>query len=155
MNEEMTSDKDRVIREILKSNNLCVGKLGLKVLARDALLLLPHCIQYSECPYRIAIHMENCTRCGGCVMGKILELRDKIGFQMIIAPGGGFARRAIEKLCPKFIIASACEHDLASGIMDIKGIPIWGILISRPNGPCIDTCLDFAEIDSAVKRFLI
>lgn len=52
------------------------------------------------------------------------------------------------------IIGVACERDLTSGIQDSYPIPVYGILNSRPNGPCIDTDVDLDIVEEGVRAFL-
>ena len=155
MNENEVSEKDLAIRKMVAENNQHVLNSGITVTAKDLLLIIPHCLQNSECAHRITFFTENCTRCGKCVIKDLLDIRDRIGFRLALAPGGRFARRAVDEYRPKLIIAAACERDLSSFIRDIEEAPIWGILIGRPNGPCMDTRLDFSEIERAIARFVI
>jgi len=152
--EDIVSAKDLAIRKMLRENNERVEASGIRVKARDLLLLLPHCIQVHQCPRRVNVHSEYCTRCGKCPIGKILNLKDHLGFQMALASGGGLARLMVHKFKPKFIIASACENDLESGVNDVKGIPVWAILITRPSGPCFDTQLIYSEVEQAMRKFI-
>ena len=55
---------------------------------------------------------------------------------------------------PKGIIAVACERDLTSGIVDVGEMDVIGILIDRPNGPCIDTKVDIKKLEEAILFYL-
>ena len=55
---------------------------------------------------------------------------------------------------PELILGVACERDLASGIVDTYPIPVIGILIDRPEGPCINTRVDVDKVNNALETFL-
>jgi hypothetical protein len=70
------------------------------------------------------------------------------------AGGGEEARKAIRKEKPDFIIALACERDLASGIRDVAlRVPVIGIPNKRPEGPCKNTLVDLKEFKEALEFF--
>jgi len=39
--------------------------------------------------------------------------------------------------------------------MDVKGLPVYGILNKRPNGPCKDTFVDVIELEKAIEHFAL
>ena len=49
----------------------------------------------------------------------------------------------------------ACERDLSSGIQDSYPLPVFGVLNSRPHGPCYDTLVDLEKVEEALKTFLV
>lgn len=131
--------KDVVRRSFIKVNNEFVLGKRKKVNPQDILLLLPHCIQASACKRRLNVNLDNCGGCGQCQVGAIKELAATHGVKVAIATGGTIARRIIVECKPRYIIAVACERDLTSGIQDSYPLPVFGILNSRPKGPCHDT----------------
>lgn len=112
---------------------------------KHVLLILPHCIQNSECKHRITSdNLENCVRCGKCSIKDILEVTSGIkNLTVYMATGGTSARVGVQKYKPDLIIAIACENDLTSGIRDVKSIPVVGILNFIKDKPCQDTLIDF------------
>lgn len=138
----------------VKVNNEMVLASGIRVQPQEMLLLLPHCVQRAMCPHRLTTRLDRCTRCGSCPMGALLDLRDSYGFAMAVASGGTIARRIVVERRPKLIIAVACERDLTSGIQDSYPLPVFGVLNSRPNGPCVDTLVDTLKLEEVVKFFL-
>jgi len=68
-----------------------------------------------------------------------------------VATGGTLARDFVKHYKPEAIIAIACERDLTSGIQDVTPLPVIGILNIRPNGPCNNTEVDFAEVELALE----
>ncbi len=147
-------DRARVRRSFIKVNNEFVLARGLQTTPDRLLLLLPHCIQRSACPYRLTHTLELCRRCGACPVGHLLDLRDSYGFGMAIATGGTIARRIVIERRPRLIIAVACERDLTSGIQDSYPLPVFGILNERPCGPCLNTLVPLRILEAVVRHFL-
>ena len=120
----------------------------------DILILLPHCLQNTDCPYKITGNIDNCKRCGLCPIDHLLDIRDQYHTKMFVATGGTLARRIVHQVKPKMVIAVACERDLSSGILDIKKIPVVGILNERPNGPCMNTRVSVKDIEETIQFFI-
>ncbi len=140
------------------NNEIVLGKLmreGNKIKASKVLLLLPHCIQNSNCPHRLTLNINLCKRCGQCPMGDILNLRDQWGFNVVIATGGTIARKIVVELKPKLILAVACERDLTSGIQDTYPLLVYGLINQRPFGPCINTLIDIELLEKSLHNFVL
>lgn len=117
----------------------------------DVLILLPHCLQNSECLYKVTWDkLENCRGCYKCQIPTFLNIKKEFGVNVVVVSGGTAARTIIEKTRPKFIIAVACENDLISGLKDVSGIPVLGVLNGRPCGSCRDTTVDV----NIIRRYL-
>lgn len=147
-------DRGRVRRSFIKVNNELVLANNIKVAPNELLLLLPHCVQASSCPLRLHFQPRNCRHCGNCQVGKMLDLQEKYQFRMAIATGGTIARKIVVECRPRMIIAIACERDLTSGIQDSYPLPVFGILNSRPKGPCHDTLVPLDHLENAIRHFL-
>jgi hypothetical protein len=147
-------EKDKIRGEFANINNYIVSKENHKVNAGDILLLLPHCIQWSECPHKISNNIENCKMCGKCKVKNLIELTKIYGVQISIVTGGTMARNNIKKRHPKAIVAVACERDLCSGISDVKFIPVLGIINERPEGPCLNTDVNISKVEEALLYFI-
>ncbi len=143
--------KDEIRRVYIQANNEYI--LGRRVKPEKMLVILPHCLQSSKCSIRIRNGLEDCQQCGSCNIGHIKQLAQTLGVQVALATGGTSARKIILDTKPEFVIAVACERDLSSGIMDVKGLPVYGILNKRPNGPCKDTFVDLNELEEMIKHF--
>ncbi len=138
----------------IKVNNELVLKRGLVCAPHELLILLPHCLQAGRCACRLTYRVDNCARCGRCPMSALLALRDRLGVKLAVAVGGTVARRIVVQEKPRLIVAVACERDLASGIQDTCPLPVFGVINQRPHGPCVDTLVDTAELERAVRGFL-
>ena len=145
---------EAVRRSFIEVNNRLVQGSGLRCPADKVLILLPHCLQATACKHRLIHNADNCTRCGACVHGGLLALRDRWGVQMAMATGGTVARRIVVQTRPRLILAVACERDLASGIQDTYPLPVYGVLNARPNGPCVDTTVALGAVEDALRFFV-
>ncbi len=147
-------DGDRIKSSFIEVNNFLVKSKWLVVKPEHILLLIPHCLQNSECRYKITPDIDNCRRCGGCIINDILVLRDKYGIKTGVATGGTLARKFVQEFRPRAIVAVACERDLTSGIMDTNPIPVLGVTNERPYGPCLNTRVNLEKVEEAINFFL-
>jgi len=129
--------RDRLVNSFLKLHNLIISSDPKKVNPEKMLVLLPRCLTKG-----MNISLK--------------EMREKYGFMMKAAGGGGEARRKIRETRPGLIIAVACERDLLTGFTEVNPhIPVIGFPNIRPCGPCKNTEVDLVEIEATVKRHLI
>jgi len=147
--------KDQVRRSFIEINNQLLLAAHPRATPDKLLLLMPHCLQFHECEFRITGNVVHCQRCGQCSISGLAELSEKYGVGLAVATGGTLARRIVVERRPKIIIAVACERDLASGIQDSYPMPIFGITNRRPHGPCYDTDVDLERVEEALKTFLL
>lgn len=138
----LKKDKDLIRGLFIDINNLFVQSSQIRKKADKIMILLPHCLQNSECELKITGDITRCKKCGCCTIGAIRELSEEKGVKAIVVTGGTAARNAIAKVKPEFVLSVACERDLAIGISDVSKIPVIGVLNQRPNGPCVNTSVD-------------
>ncbi len=146
--------KDRIRESFVHVNNTFVKVLEDKYQPKDILILLPHCLQNTECRIRVTVDINYCQDCGLCKITELKRIAGKSGINIAIATGGSLARRIIIKHRPKFIIAVACERDLVDGLLDVFPIPVYGVLNDRPFGPCLNTSVREEVIESALQKVL-
>lgn len=118
------------------------------------LLLMPHCLQWSECPHRITTDPTNCRRCGRCLVKNLLEICEEYGTSLAVATGGSIARQIISERRPQAVVAVACERDLTSGLQDTYPLAVWGIVNLRPEGYCRNTGVDLDKVKAAIRYFI-
>ena len=135
-------------------NNIVVESDNKKYKPEEVMLLLPHCLQNNQCGLKVTSNPEVCKRCGCCKIGELLEYTKEKNLSIFIATGGTLARKIIKENNPKLIISVACERDLMSGILDVRGIPVVGITNRQPNGPCFNTDVDFTAIKKRVEQLV-
>lgn len=119
---------------------------------KKILMLMPHCLQNSECTVKVTYKVENCKRCGKCVIKDLLALSTKYGVSLAVATGGTFARRIVKETRPDLIVAVACERDLTSGIRDTTPMPVYGIFNRRPQGPCFNTQVPIDDVEAVLSE---
>jgi hypothetical protein len=119
------------------------------------LLLLPHCLQFHECPRRITFDMKNCVRCGGCVVGALSEMAFELGIEARVTTGGTLARRLLREKTPGLVVAVACPRDLGQGMLDALPLPALGVLNARPNGDCFDTTVSMDKMRGMLDLVLL
>ncbi len=147
-------DKDDIQKIFSEINNRLILSKSIRVKPEEILILLPHCLQKSDCKHKITNNIFNCKRCGICDIDFLIGLKEKYSVNIFVATGGTIARKIIKEQKPKAIIAVACERDLSSGILDIKGIPVIGLLNDRPEGPCVNTRVKVDKIEETIRYFI-
>ena len=150
----LKSTKNDIRKIYIEINNILVQGKIKKYSRDDVLLLLPHCLQNTECGYKVTSNINNCKRCGKCCIGDISLLAEKEGISAVVATGGTIARKIVSEYDPKFVLSVACERDLTSGIADIGGIPVVGLINERPNGPCNNTFIDVNIIKENIESIV-
>ena len=143
--------KNDIRRIFVKLNNSYIYSNTYNFDIKDILILIPHCIQKNSCKLKVTNKIETCAQCGLCNVRDLVKLKEKTGINIVIATGGTLARKMIIENKPKAAIAVACERDLTSGIQDMNHIPVLGVFNRRPNGPCVDTCIDIHEVENAIN----
>lgn len=143
--------KDKIRESFVHVNNTFVKVLENTYQPNEILILLPHCLQNTECGIRVTVDINKCQDCGKCKITDLKRIAQKTGVHIAIATGGSLARRIIIKHKPKFIIAVACERDLVDGLIDVFPIPVYGVLNDRPFGPCINTSVAVDVIEAALQ----
>lgn len=140
--------------KIIKYNNKKIRKNKYSIPYNKIMIMLPHCVQGFDCKVRVTLNPDNCVRCKKCIISDLLDYSDKNNVMVFIATGGTLARKIIKENKPQAIVAVACYRDLLSGIIDVKKIPVIGILnIIGKRGPCVDTSANVEAIIDAVEFF--
>ncbi len=147
-------DKNIIRSSFIEVNNQLVKGKKLAVKPENIMILAPHCLQKSNCSYKITIDVNNCARCGKCPIDDLHTIADNYGVKFVVASGGTLARKFIERYRPKAVVAIACERDLTSGIKDCEPLPVLGVLNIRPEGPCFNTKVNMKAVEDAIKYFV-
>ena len=108
-----------------------------KVAPDDLLILIPRCLSREA-------------------LDGVLAIAKQYGVSAFVATRGQLARRVIKERRPKAVVAVACERDMVSGIHDVAGrVPVLGLTMTLPNGPCKDASLDLPKMEEFVRRYLV
>lgn len=143
--------QDWIQASFIEVNNYLVRLSGRRFAADRVMILLPHCLQSHTCTRKITTDIRNCRRCGLCVIGDLQHLAEEYGAAVAVATGGTAARRRLEELRPRAVVAVACERDLASGIQDTGSLCVIGVPNLRPHGPCVDTTVELERVRQALE----
>jgi hypothetical protein len=146
-------DRNRLRTSFVKVNNALTIAQRKRIKGDRILVLLPHCLQIDICSRKLTNDVNNCARCGKCAVGDLVTIGEKYGLRMEVVNGGTLARRRVATFRPGGIVAVACERDLTFGIQDAHPVPVYGVINDRPNGPCVNTCVDMRMVEEAVKFF--
>lgn len=144
---------DRMVHSFVRVNNAVVESVTGKV-AGPVLVLLPRCIQRSECTQTIIEDVEYCKRCGKCPMTDLLDIR--AGYENVeyyVLTGGSVAADVIKKVHPAAVIGVACERELLAGIELVDKIPVVGLANVRPEGPCLHTQVCIEDFEKTLGHF--
>lgn len=147
------SNKITLMESFLNFNNETVLTDQLNIRNSNILVLLPHCLQKSDCPVRITTDIVNCEECGGCDIAAIKQLVNRHQVEAAVASGGSLARKLIQDKKPDVIVAVACHRDLVEGVRDAWRHPVYAVLNERPNGPCFETTVTTSAIEFAINKF--
>ena len=150
-------DEKQLKRDIIDTHNeVILRRLKKKNLSdKKILFILPHCLQNSDCEYKVTWDkLENCRQCGKCLVPEFIKLKQKM-LDVVVVTGGTAAREIIKERRPDVIIAVACEDDLYSGIKDVGRIPVIALLNERPFGPCRNTTVDMDNLRDILDQLNI
>ena len=107
-----------------------------RVRANEMLILIPRCLSRTA-------------------LDGVMEIAKRYDVATFVATRGAYARQAIRERRPKAVVAVACERDMVSGLHDVAGrLPILGLTMQLPNGPCKDASLDLERMEAFVKKYL-
>jgi len=107
-----------------------------RVRANEILILIPRCLSRTA-------------------LDGVMDIAKRYDVATFVATRGAYARQAIRERRPKAVVAVACERDMVSGLHDVAGrLPVLGLTMQLPNGPCKDASLDLAKMEAFVRKYL-
>ena len=147
---------DYFAKKFLEVNNNYVSKKIKKKANDKILILLPHCIQFYDCKYKITSDINNCRACGKCIVYNFVDIQNKYqNIEIKIATGGTLARKHVKEIKPSLIIAVACKRDLISGIKDAEPFLVYGVSNIITGEPCINTTVVMTDIYKILEKINI
>lgn len=128
--------RDRVENAAVKVYNTLALHRTSKVGSGELLLLVPRCLSRAT-------------------LDGVLELAGRYEVPVFVATRGQLARRVIRERRPKAVVAVACERDMVTGLHDVAGkVPVLGLTMTLPAGPCKDAELDYATLERYMAEFV-
>jgi uncharacterized protein len=129
--------RDWVENAAVKVYNGLAMMRGRKVGQGELLLLIPRCLSKAT-------------------LDGVLGVAGKYGVPVFVATRGQLARRVIRERRPRAVVAVACERDMVSGLHDVAGkIPVLGLTMTLPSGPCKDALLDLDQLERWVRAYVL
>lgn len=129
--------RDWVENSAVKVYNGLAVMRGRKVGQGELLLLIPRCLSK-------------------VTLDGVLGIAGKYGVPVFVATRGQLARRVIRERRPRAVVAVACERDMVSGLHDVAGkIPVLGLTMTLPSGPCKDASLDLGRLERWVQAYVV
>jgi len=129
--------RDWVENAAVKVYNALAASRGRKVGQGELLLLIPRCLSK-------------------VTLDGVLGIAGKYGVPVFVATRGQLARRVIRERRPRAVVAVACERDMVSGLHDVAGkIPVLGLTMTLPSGPCKDAALDLGQLEQWVRSYVV
>ena len=127
---------------------------NVRASAKQILLLLPRCLQNSDCSAKVSRSITKCDRCERCDLSEISELEEKYGIQVLIASGGRQAVAAARDRNIKIIIAVACPKELMLGILGVFPKPVVAVYNRQTNGPCMNTRVSTTQLEETLQKVI-
>ncbi len=85
----------------------------------------------------------------------VLAIAGRYEVPVFVATRGQLARRVIRERRPRAVVAVACERDMMTGLRDVAGkLPVLGLTMRLPNGPCRDAMLDLETMERWVRSWV-
>ena len=129
--------RDWVENASVKVYNALALLRGRKVGTGELLLLIPRCLSKET-------------------LDGVLGIAGRYGVPVFVATRGQLARRVIRERRPRAVVAVACERDMVSGLHDVAGkIPVLGLTMTLPSGPCKDALLDLHQLEDWVRAYVV
>ena len=129
--------RDWVENAAVKVYNALALLRGRKVGKGELLLLIPRCLSKET-------------------LDGVLGVAGRYGVPVFVATRGQLARRVIRERRPRAVVAVACERDMVSGLHDVAGkVPVLGLTMTLPSGPCKDALLDLGKLEDWVKAYVV
>jgi len=122
--------------------------------ARNALVLLPHCIQESSCKAAILEDLGHCYSCGRCPAGDILASVLEARWNCRINNRSHKIYRDAREFKPDLIVAVSCADRLVKGLVKLSEVPSYVIPLALPHGMCVDTTLSVPHLQAAMETLV-
>jgi len=150
------TSRDRMVHSFVEVSNAATraGRRRRERRRGPIAVLFPRCLQRPGCRQPLAESIDNCQRCGKCVIVELLELRAEYnGVVMAVLSGGSVVPGVVRRLEPRAVIGVACERELYDGIAVVEDRPVLGVANQRPEGPCRATVVVIDELRAALETF--
>ncbi|HET9133729.1 MAG TPA: DUF116 domain-containing protein [Gemmatimonadales bacterium] len=133
---ERFGKRDWVENASVKVYNALALLRAKQVRTGELLLLIPRCLSRET-------------------LDTVLGMAGRYQVPVFVATRGQLARRVIRERRPRAVVAVACERDMVTGLHDVAGkVPVLGLTMTLPAGPCKDAALDFGTLERYMQAFV-
>ncbi len=143
----------RIARLVIFFNNWRITRSKARIRPENILLLLPRCLQFSDCHQNVTKDISNCKGCGRCKIKDLVQLAQELKVKAFVATGGRIALSKVQEPWVQGVVAIACGTELKAGILS-SAKPVMAIENLRPCGPCTDTDVDLSRVREGMLRFI-
>lgn len=127
--------RDWVEHAAIDVYNTLAERRGRQVGKGELLVLIPRCLSKEA-------------------LDGVLAIAGRYEVPVFVATRGQLARRVIRERRPRAVVAVACERDMMTGLRDVAGkLPVLGLTMRLPSGPCRDAMLDLDVMERWVKTW--
>ncbi|KYC45060.1 MAG: hypothetical protein APG12_00985 [Candidatus Methanofastidiosum methylothiophilum] len=122
-----------------------------KIPFENRILLLPQCLRKRDCPAILdSMKGFQCTNCGRCGIGDLINFCNEKSINVFIVPGGSFVKKVIKLTRPKAIIGVGCHIELREASLVLEYLKIPGRGINLEKDGCVETKVNYEKIKKAV-----
>ncbi|MFZ9834899.1 MAG: DUF116 domain-containing protein [Holophagaceae bacterium] len=148
---KLIKNEETFLMSFFKWNNEKVSRSFVNTKSRKTLLLLPHCIQWSNCTAPILEEMSSCYNCGSCHIETLVEDSVQEQWNVRITNRSYKAYIEAKKSNPDLIVAVSCTDRLLKGVRKLSSYPSFLIPLELPFGMCVDATFNYNHLSSAMS----
>lgn len=115
------------------------------VLPEKRAIFLPQCLRNSACPANLTPEGLICRRCGRCEIGAHIDVLEKMGYKIWIAPGSTLIKRMVKKYKPEAVIGVGCIVEVREGLELLDKINLVGMGVVTLKDGCVETLLNWHD----------
>jgi hypothetical protein len=119
---------------------------SLRLPAHRCLVMVPRCLQWSECCENVIEDPQACSNCGACEITRIKKICQERGVRFSVEAGGTSARQQLALHSPSLVVAVACQREILAGVAD-SPVPVVAVSLCTGSSPCRNSKVNAAELD--------
>ncbi len=146
--------EDVFLMSFFKWNNEKVLRSFSESKSRNALLLIPHCVQWSKCTAPVLDELSSCYNCGLCHIENLVEDSLKEKWNIKITNRSYKAYIEAKRMNPDLIVAVSCIDRLLKGVRKLPNYPSFLIPLELPYGMCVDATFNYEYLSEAMMQMV-
>ncbi|MBP2132434.1 hypothetical protein J2128_000355 [Methanomicrobium sp. W14] len=109
-------------------------------------VFLPQCLRSASCPANLTPEGLICRRCGRCEIGAHIDILERMGYKVWIAPGSTLIKRMVKKYRPEAVIGVGCIIEVREGLELLDKINLTGMGVVTLKDGCVETILNWNDL---------